>query len=271
MSDTQDAPIVDAHVETEARDYGWAPKEQFKGPVDKWKPADEYLGWAKQVGRLPKSEFDAIKSQFPAIRQENQALKGELTEIKTTLNQFVEFSSKAEERAYNKARRELEARIETAATNADPVAARAAMAELEQLKPEPKVEPKKVEAQTVAADPVIQDWISKEEWFTKSRALNAFATDEFGELERSKPGMPKADILAEVKRRTMEKFPEKFGINPARDNPVTVASPSGQMRTPKRGKTYDDLPADAKVACDKFVKQIPGYTREQYVKQYDWD
>lgn len=273
MSDTHmaEAPEHDHLVEAEAKEYGWAPKENFKGPEDKWKPASEYVEWAKQSGRLPRGEFDKVVKQLPAIRQENEQLKSQLKEINETLNQFVEFSSKAEERAFNKARQELAAKIEQAAATADPAAARAALAELETLKPEaPKPKPKD-ERPAVAPDPVIQDWISKEEWYLKDRALNAYATDIYGELERAQPGLSKSELLAETKRKTVAKFPEKFGINPAREGAAAVATPSGETAPRKSNKkTYNDLPPEAKQACDKFVKQIPGYTREKYVADYDW-
>lgn len=262
--------VADPH-EQEARDYGWAPKEDFKGPESKWRPAEDYLSWAKQSGRLPKGEFDELKKQFPAIRQENQALKSQLDEIKGTLTQFVEFSSKAEERAYNKAKTEIEQRIEQAAANADPVAARQATQELQALKPDVPVKPA-ADKPAAIGDPVIQDWISKEDWFTKSATLNTFATETFGDLERAKPGVSKAELLAETKRKTMEKFPEKFGINPMREGAAPVGSPTGQATIRKSSKkSYDDLPPEAKAACNKFVKQIPGYTREKYVAAYDWE
>jgi len=261
-------------AEAEARDYGWAPKEEFKGPEGKWRPADDYLSWAKQTGRLRKGEFDELKRQFPAIRQENQQLKTELSEIKTTLNQFVEFSSKAEERNFNRIRQRLESEVEHAAANADPAKAREAMKELEQLRPEVQV-PKPAPVQQQQAPQIdleIQDWVSRETWYSpKNPALHGYATEVFGDLERNKPGMSKAEMLAETKRQTMERFPEKFGINPRREAPAAVASPGSAPSPRKRGKSYDDLPEEAKRACDKFVKQIPNYTREMYVKDYDWD
>jgi hypothetical protein len=285
MSDVQQAEhegsaVPDPH-EVEARDYGWAPKEEFKGPEEKWRPASDYLDWAKKAGRLPKGEFEELKKLGPAIRQENQQLKAQLGEIKDTLSQFVEFSNKAEERAFNKAKAEIEAKIELAAANADPVAARQATQELQALKPEPA---KKVAEERPAPqknfDPEIQDFLAKENWYSavdshgtpKNPTLYTFATEVFGELERDKPGMATAERLAETKRRTMEKFPEKFGINPMREGAASVATPSGQAATRKSTKkTYDDLPPEAKKACDKFVKQIPRYTRDKYVAAYDWD
>lgn len=275
MSDVhtaEDAPHVDPAIESEARDYGWAPKENFKGPAERWRPADEYVEWAKQSGRLPRGEFDKVVKALPVIRQENEALKTQLAEVKSALNEFVEFSTKAEERAFNRAKAELEAKVTSAAQNADPEAARAAMAELAALRPEPPKPVAKVETKpAVNVDPVIQDWIAKEDWFNKSPVLNTYATDIFGELERSQPGMSQAERLAETKRRTVEKFPEKFGINPAREAAPAVGSPRGEPQRKKSGKTYEDLPAEAKKACDKFVKTIPGYTRDKYVKDYDWN
>lgn len=271
MSDVhtaEDTPHVDPAIETEARDYGWAPKENFKGPAERWRPADEYVEWAKQSGRLPRGEFDKVVKALPVIKQENEQLKAKLAEVSDTLNQFVEFSTKAEERAFNRAKAELEAKVEAAANNADPAAAKAAMAELAALKPEPP-KPKVETKPAVALDPVIQDWLGKETWYSdpKNRSLNAFATELFDELS----GMPTDKRLEEVKRRTVEKFPEKFGINPAREGAAAVATPRGEAPRRKTGKTYEDLPAEAKKACDKFVKQIPGYTRDKYVKDYDWN
>jgi hypothetical protein len=34
------------------------------------------------------------------------------------------------------------------------------------------------------------------------------------------------------------------------------------------GKSYSDLPPDAKAMCDDFVKRVPGFTRDRYVKDY---
>lgn len=264
----QTSPVSEA----EARDYGWTAKEEFKGPAEKWRPADEYLQWAKQSGRLPKSEFDEFRRQFPAIRRENGELKAELGEVKQTLKEFVEFSSKAEQRAYERARKEIEAKIENAAANADQGAVRAGMAELDRLeKPHVAPEPKKTADVAPKVDPAIQDWLDKNQWYTRDKALNGYATEIYGELERSAPGMSTDERLAETRKLTIEKFPEKFGINPNRERAGSVAEPRGDTGSRKRGKTYDDLPADAKKACDKFVKQIPGFKREDYLRDYEWE
>lgn len=261
---TIDSPIVN-EAEGKARRLGWVAKDEFKGDPERWRPAEEFL--------------ERGETLLPLLKRDNERLhrlvtdtQTQLKEVQESTKELLNFTSKAEERAYKRAKAEIESRVEQAAASADPNAVRQGMRELDELNAEQvKPAPKKEETKTVTADPVIQDWIEKESWFIKSPVLNTYATDVFGELERSAPGMSKSDILAETKKRTMEKFPEKFGINPKREEAGAVAQPSGQIAARKGKKTYDDLPADAKKACDKFVKTIPNYTREQYCKDYDWD
>lgn len=263
MSD--ETVIEDTHTdetEARARRLGWVPKEDFKGDPDKWRPADEFLSRGEQL--------------MPMLRRDNERLHERLSKFERliadkdeAIKDVLEYTRKSEERSYQRAKAEIEERIAQAAANADPATVRAEMAKLDQLeKPAPKVEERKTEP---AIDPEIQDWLGKNDWYNKDRALNGYATDVWSQLEREAPGMSTADKLAETKKRTMDKFPEKFGINPKREGAAAVATPSGETRQRKTGKTYDDLPADAKKACDRFVKMIPGYTREDYVKNYEWD
>ncbi len=270
MSDTTVIdPPQEGETETRARRLGWVPKEDFRGDPDKWRPAEEFLDRGERI--------------LPILQRDNDKLHRRLSEVETMLKEtreaskeLLEFTSKSEQRAYERAKSEIEARIEQAAANADANAVRSEMRNLDDLNKQhqPKAETKteqRREAPQPQIDPEIQTWIDHEPWFNKDRALNAYAIDTYGELERARPGMTTAERLAETKRRTMDKFPEKFGVNPDRERPSTVSTPNSGGTSRKKGKTYDDLPADAKKACDKFVRTIPGYTREQYVKDYSWE
>jgi hypothetical protein len=80
-------------------------------------------------------------------------------------------------------------------------------------------------------------------------------------------------MLAETKKRVMERFPEDFGINPRREQAASVAAPNGGTApAKKKGRTFDDLPQDAKKAYEKFAKIFgKDYTKEKYLASYDWD
>lgn len=260
------APPQESDTEVRARRLGWVPKEEFKGDPAKHRSADEFLERGTTILPILQKDNERLHTMV-------SSLQSELKETKDATKELLEFTTKAEERAFIRAKADLEKRIETAAATADPAAAKEAMRELDELRAGQVRTPAKtaVDKPAVTVDPEIQEWIGKETWFTKSPVLNTYATDVFGDLEKNHPGMSKAEMLAETKRRTVEKFPEKFGINPAREGVSAVGTPRGEPPRKKTGKTYDDLPAEAKRACDKFVKQIPGYTREKYVKDYDWN
>jgi hypothetical protein len=266
--ETDNTPPQETEPEKRAKRLGWVPKDDFKGDPEHWRSAEEFLDWSDKAA--------------PSLRRDNDRLHRRLTEVegllkesKDTLGEFREFASKSEQRAFERAKAEIQSRIEKGAADADAGAVRAGMAELDALnKDAPKPVERKIEQRNGAdpkLDPVIQDWIDREQWFMRDRSLNAYAVDVFGDLERNKPGMSVDERLAETKRLTREKFPEKFGGNPMRNGAAAVSEPSGGAGGRKKGKTYEDLPADAKKACDKFVKTIPGFSKEQYVKDYDWE
>jgi len=81
-----------------------------------------------------------------------------------------------------------------------------------------------------------------------------------------KGGTP--EYFAELTRRTEAAFPAQ---NPNRGQPSSVET--GGSRTTETStddKSYENLPADAKAACDRFVKN-QGMKQEDYVASYDWD
>src|SRR6185437_5720109 len=267
-TDANQAAPVENETETRARRLGWVAKEEFKGDVEHWRSAAEFLERGERI--LPLLQRDNDKLHGMVSR-----LQGELRETKDATKELLDFTSKSEERAYTRALKELQTKAEQAAANADPATVRATLNEIDELNKshvKPKTETKP-EPRSETVDPEIQGWIEREKWYSpKNPTLYAFATETYGELERSKPGMSTADRLAETRRLAVEKFPEKFGINPKREGASSVATPSGGNAPAKRNAhSYENLPEEAKRACDKFVKTIPGYTREKYVKDYDWD
>lgn len=250
-------------AETEARRLGWVDKEEFRGDPDKWRPAEEFLDRGKRI--LPIVLRDNEK-----LQRKIGSLESKIADFAKTSEEMVAYHRKAEERSYQRAKAEFDAKIEQAAQNADLPAVRAAMAErdaLDKSRPE-KAEEKKPVPQV---DPKLMDWISDNPWFNADRLLNTFASEAYDQLFKSAPGMSVDDRLAETKRLTIEKFPEKFGINTNREAASKVSAPTGGSGGRKRSRGYDDLPDDARKACDNFVRTIPGYKREDYIKDYAWE
>jgi hypothetical protein len=255
-------------AETKARRLGWVPKEDFRGDPDKHRSAEEFLKRGEEILPILQRDNKRLHENFGKVEKQ-------LKETQETLQTYSEFAKKAAEREYKKSLRELETKLDAAIELADVSQARQLRKEIAELdggEPAPKPKPEPVgEPDAPKVDPEVQTWIEQNQWFNNSASLRTYAVEEFGELEKRYPGKSRTELLAEVKQRTVDRFPDKFGINPKRDGAAAVASPTGEGTRRKTGKTYDDLPAEAKKACDKFVRTIPKYTRDQYVKDYEWD
>lgn len=273
MSDTQEsiqtgsgAPAPE--IVDRARRLGWRPEEEYSGKRP-WVPADKFIETAENELPVLRENLRRLDNLYV---KETTALKNEVTEIKQVLTDFREFSTRAEQRAYEKAKRELLEKRDVAVAHADTETFKAIdkeIAELDNSVKPPAPPERKTDATKPPDDPAIVAWVSENPWFTTDPAMAEYAKSQDAHLIRTKPGLSITERLAEVKERTRVEFPDKFG-NPRREQASSVAEPGAQTTRKKGGKTYDDLPADAKAACDKFVRTIPGYKREDYVKEYDW-
>jgi len=86
------------------------------------------------------------------------------------------------------------------------------------------------------------------------------------------PGLKGQAFLDKLDEVLVEEFPNKFGTKKQSSSGNSrVESGSGrQSRANGGGHSYENLPSDAKTACDRFVKQKL-MTREQYVQDFDWN
>lgn len=264
-------------AEGRARRMGWRPKEEFRGDPVRWTDAESFI--ARGEAELPvlRERYRALDDRFARMetdlksRLDESASKHQETQV--ALKEFREFSYKAEERAYLRAKVELEAKMALAVETADQNQYRVTKAQLdtlEQNKPSPAPAAAAQAAQAQQAppqDPVIKAWIAENEWFSRDQPMNAYAIAMHGALLKEKPGMTTAENLAEVKREITERFPEKFA-NKKRDAAQAVATSAAPADKKKAGKTVSDLPAEARAALAKFKKQMPDYKDEEYLKTY---
>lgn len=267
-------------AEERARRMGWVPKDEFRGDPKRWRPAADFIARAETELPVAQATIRRLESGSQAQQRKIDGLVANVRELTETLTEFRTFATKGEERAYNRAKAELEAEFKVAVEAGDVPRAEAARDELADLGEPPKApvakkpgEEKPAAGEQPQIEPETLQWIDENPWFNRDPELNDFATNMHGTLLRTKSTLSLAENLDEVKRRTMLAFPEKFPAarKPNGGGAARVAEPSGGGRPrPTGGQTYDDLPADAKKACDRFVKQIPGYTRDEYVKQFDW-
>lgn len=300
---------VEDPFESRARRMGWVGKDEFRGDGGaQWVDAETFVRRAEQSAdiliernkaldrRLEQSEKtfgDYKKTSEKQLRD----MSAQLKDLQDTLVDFRNFATSANERAYKKARSDLQAEMRRAVAEADVErfdAIRSRVDELDeeaqqyvesrqtrrrQEEPEEKPEAKPNGAATPAETqseipppPEVQAWVSRNQWFINPdfSYMNQYAQRMHMHLMRTEPGLSLQQNLDKVTELTRKKFPEEFGINPRREEAaVTASGVTSTTRAAVRKKPgYDDLPAEAKQACDKYVKTIPGYTKEEYLKVY---
>jgi hypothetical protein len=245
-----------SEVEDKARKMGWTPKEEFKGDPDKWRDAAEFV--------------ERGENMLPIVRATVKKQELKIAELEQTIREFAEHHTKTEQRAYEKAFKDLKAKQIEAVAAGDAKAFAEVDAEMAALHKEAAEKPK-IKTPQQTSDPVYDEWASRNRWI-EDRTLEKEAEAQAIYLRERGDKRIGADFLDAVKERVKKEFPDKFE-NPRRNAAQSVESSAPAAK--KGGKTYADMPAEARAACDRMAKN--GYAgdakaqaefKAQYVKQY---
>lgn len=264
---------VAPEVVKEAESQGWVPKERFRGNESDWVDANTFVKRGREI--------------LPILRKNNENLVKDLNATKEQLKEFREAAEefkKFQKEAYERKANEYEARIKEikesraqAISDGDGQKVNALDDALDQAKEDLKEAKQAVkEADTVKEapppaaniEPELQTWLDGNEWFGQDKRMTAVANGIGESLRLEFPLLKGKAFLEKLDEVLAEEFPNKFG---KKQSPASrVESGSGrQGRGGSNAQSYDNLPADAKAACDKFVKQKL-MTKEEYVASYDW-
>lgn len=245
--------------EAEARRYGWSGPENFKGDPEKFIDAETFVKRAEDYMPIAKATIKKLSQR--------------IDQMERTGKQAAEFFSKAEERAYERAKADIKAEMAAAVESGDAAAAEKAFKKFEDLeKPAPLPDVGAIKPED-AAEALI-DWQRDNAWYGTDKLMTQYA-----ELQADKmlnEGMlPGPQHLAAILDKVKAKFPEKFVEKPSDGDPEPrkrSAVDGGNSIPPRRGgRTYNDLPAEAKAICDKWVKNGVIKDREAYVKGFDFE
>jgi hypothetical protein len=251
MSETRD-------YETEAKAEGWVPQPEFKGPPERWVDAETFVKRGEEI--LP-----IVNAKNRKLSEEVQELRKTVDDLKLGNSQFREFHEQAiarERQQRDAAIKELEAAREKAVTDGNGAAFSEADRRLKALQAQPPPsKPQLSDAQRA--------WLAENRWYETDPVLRAVADGLSDALARERQDLlGKRDFLDELTKRVKAEMPHKFE-NPNRTR--SVVEDTQQKGGNGKAKTYENLPADAKAACDRFTRTIPGFTKDKYLASYQWD
>jgi hypothetical protein len=277
MSEEQNVSHETApEVVREAESQGWVPKERFRGNEQDWVDADTFVKRGREI--------------LPILRKNNENLMKDLNQTKEQLKEFRQaaeefktFQREAYERKVNdyEARiREIKENRAQAITDGDGQKVNALDDALDEAKDNLKeakqaaqdVTSTKLATVETPTDPNLQVWLDENKWFGTDRRMTSVANGIGESLRLEFPGLKGQEFLEKLDDVLQEEFPDKFGKQ--KKSAATSRVESGSGRSGRNGGSsqpnYDNLPAEAKAACDRFVKQKL-MTREQYVADFDWN
>ena len=267
---------VSPEVQHEAESQGWVPKERFRGNESDWVDADTFVKRGREI--------------LPILRKNNENLVKDLQATKDELRQFREAAEefkKFQRESYERKAQEYESRIQEikesraqAISDGDGQKVNALDDALDQAKENFKeakqsvkdvVSAKDPEPTPEAIDPGLQAWLDRNTWFGQDKRLTGMVNGIGESLRLEFPLLKGQAFLDKLDEVLAEEFPSKFGGK--KQSPSSRVE-SGSGRAGRSGgsnaQSYDNLPPEAKSACDRFVKQKL-MTREQYVADFDWN
>lgn len=249
-------------AEVEAREFGWVPVDEFKGNTDEWRDAETFLRRGKEINGFLRKDLQKVQDRLSAKDRE-------LAEIKSTLQEFNKYHQETETRAYKKALDELKQDKMEAIAQGDGQRVIAIEETIEALKETKQSQeaPKKQEAPVYNKE--FFEWAKENTWYSTNPELKSLAELIGQEIGLQEPDLQGSAFLSEVTKRVKETYPEKFS-NPARTQANVLTSTDSRLPGIRTKKSYNELPPEAKSACDKFVKQGL-LTVDQYLKEYDWE
>ena len=238
--------------EEQAQAQGWRPEEDWKGPKEAWKTAEQFLADGEHIVSRAKQVMEK------KLKETQADFEARLERIERTSRSALEASQAQAKKERDELLSQLNAKKKAAIADNDLEALEVVRDQIADVKETKASEPAPEDVQAA------QEFRAKHEfWQGKNWKLQNFADGAAGRLQDR--GLSPTEFFAELDKQIRETFPEEFG-KPKRANGLESDSP--QTDNSGDEKTYRDLPKEAKIACDDYVKRIKGFTKEQYVKEY---
>lgn len=271
----EETPQIDearVAVEKEAREQGWVPKEEFRGKETDWIDADIFVQRGKEINPILRKNNERIQKELEQARKE-------LQELRMGVEEFKKFTKEAHERKianYEVEIASLKEQKKQAISSGDGDLAVQLDEQIDAVKEakaqatkESKEEQKQEPQQTI--NPKIQEWVDNNKWYSTNKGM-AEVTNEIGaRIRASNPFFNEEQFLEALDKELEDTFSlTKLGRTKAakRENPMTETPQSGGNTASKGKHTYESMPADAKAACDSFLKQGIIKSKDEYVKMY---
>lgn len=270
---SEDNVEVNVEVEKNARHFGWVSKEEFRGNEADWVDAETFEKRGKEINPILRANNDRLKKELEVTRQKHDS---EIAELRAATEEFKTFQKESFERKQKQLQDELlslKDQRKEAIREGDADLVVELEDRIEDLKEEKskKVEPVVQQAPLRTEeqfDPSLADWLGENKWFGGEVEATEIANALGASVRKQFPELTGKAFLDKLDEKLKQRLPEIYE-NPNQSR-SSVDSSTTRGSSSSKKQSYDNLPADAKAACDKFIKQGLFKTKQEYVESYDW-
>lgn len=284
MSDEQ---VIDTppEVETQAREMGWRPKEEFRGDESKWVDAKTFVERGEHVLPIVKATNERLRSELVAANERTARLEAAVRESQESVKALEKHHSEVLKQKVAEARDRLRKELIEAKKEGNVEDEVRLTEELTGLATaEADAAARERNAAAAAADrkngsapqekdytqePDFVSWRQDNSWFMTDRAKTAIAYDVTARLRAEGDRTVGRAFLDKVTAEVNKEVARLGGGRPAQSRVEGGKGGAGGSAGSGRGRSYADLPADAKAACDSYARDLVGPNRA-YKTIDDW-
>lgn len=262
--------------ETRARTMGWLPKEKFLEhgrPEAAWVDADEYLKRGDSIMPIlqanNKKLADQVAAQEAQIQTTNQLLK----EARESIEELKNFRSELSKDKVKDQKAAVLSALAQAKKDGDvetEVRLTDQLTEINASLKEPAAKPptKEEKPSQPQLTPEAKAWMSENPWFGTDKRKTAVAMAIADEWKAAGNALGTSGFFAHVDKEIGMMFDQNADRREAPSKVGGTKNSSGDSSS--KGKTYADLPPEAKEACERNAKRITFGENRAYKNLEDW-
>jgi len=260
-------------VEVRASEMGWVPQETFRGDPERWIDAETFVKRGEELMPLLRANNKKLQEELQGVRHSLTETQNLLKASAESIEALKEFNSKAVREQAKEKRTEIVDAIKQARESGDVETEMALTDQLQEQTAAIKAAEKPArETPSVTTDysstPDWKAWTAENEWFGQDKRKTALALGIADELRTNGEKILGKSFLDKVSAEVEKIFgePVRSGVSKVEG---AGRSSGGNSSGSNGGKSFSDLPNDAKQACEKQSDRLVGPGRAFKTKE-DW-
>lgn len=274
-------------VETQAREMGWRPKDEYKGDEEKWVDAKTFVDRGEHILPIVKATNKRLRDDLTKTNERLNEVMDALKESKETIDAMERYHQEDIKQKVERTRKELKDQLVAAKKAGDVESEVDLTDEISRLNSaenaaegkdnkKPAVEGKK-DAPDYTKHP---DWVAWKEdnpWFGVDRAKTAIAYDISAQLRNGGETSQGREFMDKVTAGVAKEVSRLGGGRSSSKVEGGKGGSGGNGGSSGGGRSWNDLPSEAKEACRGYERELVGENkrhktvdawRKVYTEQY---